>query len=111
MRSACPTLSRQLQTIVAELQEHPSRLRYLALQGIDFSESCAVCRELTDGSPRAWWHTDESQGRDRGSAYAPDFPGCVAAADTLEETEELIRGAIEFHIRGMREDGMEYRNL
>ncbi len=41
------------------------------------------------------------------SAYVPDLPGCVAAADTLKETEQLIREAIEIHIRGMREDGME----
>lgn len=41
------------------------------------------------------------------SAYVPDLPGCVAAADTLEETEQLIREAIEVHIRGMREDGLE----
>ena len=41
------------------------------------------------------------------SAYVPDLPGCVAAADTIEETEKLIRGAIEFHIRGMIEDGIE----
>jgi predicted RNase H-like HicB family nuclease len=39
------------------------------------------------------------------SAYVPDLPGCVAAADTLQETEQLIRKAIEIHIRGMREDG------
>ena len=24
------------------------------------------------------------------SAYVPDLPGCVAAGDTLEETEELL---------------------
>ena len=24
-------------------------------------------------------------------AYAPDLPGCIAAADTLEETEALMR--------------------
>ena len=41
------------------------------------------------------------------SAYVPDLPGCVAAADTLEEIEKLIRDAIEFHIRGMIEDGFE----
>lgn len=40
------------------------------------------------------------------SAYVPDLPGCVAAADTVEETEQLIRGAIELHIKGMREDGI-----
>jgi predicted RNase H-like HicB family nuclease len=39
------------------------------------------------------------------SAYVPDLPGCVAAAKTAEETEELIRGAIKLHLEGMREDG------
>ena len=46
-------------------------------------------------------------GENNFSAYAPDLPGCVAAADTLEETEQLIREAIEIHIRGMREDGLD----
>jgi predicted RNase H-like HicB family nuclease len=36
------------------------------------------------------------------SAYVPDLPGCVAAASTLEETRQLIKEAIEFHIEGMR---------
>lgn len=40
------------------------------------------------------------------SAYVPDLPGCVAAGDTVEETERLLREAIEIHIRGMREDGL-----
>jgi predicted RNase H-like HicB family nuclease len=39
------------------------------------------------------------------SAYVPDLPGCVAAASTLEETRELIKKAIEFHIEGMRMNG------
>jgi predicted RNase H-like HicB family nuclease len=39
------------------------------------------------------------------SAYVPDLPGCVAAASTLEETRQLIREAIEFHIEGMRLHG------
>ena len=39
------------------------------------------------------------------SAYVPDLPGCVAAGETLEETAELMRGAIEMHLAGMREDG------
>jgi predicted RNase H-like HicB family nuclease len=38
-------------------------------------------------------------------AYVPDLPGCVAVGDTLEETQRLIREAIELHLRGMREDG------
>lgn len=40
------------------------------------------------------------------AAYVPDLPGCVATGETVEETEQQIREAIEFHIRGMREDGL-----
>jgi predicted RNase H-like HicB family nuclease len=39
------------------------------------------------------------------SAYVPDLPGCVAAAGSFHETEQLIKEAIEFHIESMREDG------
>jgi predicted RNase H-like HicB family nuclease len=39
------------------------------------------------------------------SAYVPDLPGCIAAAGSLVETESLMRGAIELHLAGMREDG------
>ena len=39
------------------------------------------------------------------SAYVPDLPGCIAAADTREETKTLITEAIEFHLEGMCEDG------
>lgn len=39
------------------------------------------------------------------SAYAPDLPGCIAAGSTLQETEELMRGAIEVHLESLREDG------
>lgn len=37
------------------------------------------------------------------SAYVPDLPGCVAAGDTLEETEQLIKEAIELYIEALRE--------
>jgi predicted RNase H-like HicB family nuclease len=40
------------------------------------------------------------------SAYAPDLPGCVAAGDSKKEVSALIREAIEFHIEGLREDGV-----
>ena len=39
------------------------------------------------------------------SAYAPDFPGCVAAADTEAETVELMKEALALHIEDMRERG------
>jgi predicted RNase H-like HicB family nuclease len=37
----------------------------------------------------------------------PDLPGCVATGDTLQDVEAEIRAAIEFHLEGMREDGLE----
>ena len=40
------------------------------------------------------------------SAYVPDLPGCVATGATVEEVEGQIREAIEFHLQGMREDGV-----
>ena len=38
-------------------------------------------------------------------AYVPDLPGCVAVAETREETEKLIRDAIKLHIMDLRESG------
>jgi predicted RNase H-like HicB family nuclease len=32
-------------------------------------------------------------------AYAPDLPGLGVAGTTLEEVKELIREAVEFHLR------------
>jgi predicted RNase H-like HicB family nuclease len=40
------------------------------------------------------------------SAYVPDLPSLIATADSLEETKRLIQEAIEFHLEGMREDGL-----
>jgi predicted RNase H-like HicB family nuclease len=40
------------------------------------------------------------------SAYVPDLPGCVATGATVDQVEAEIREAIEFHIEGMREDGL-----
>ena len=39
------------------------------------------------------------------SAHLPDLPGCIAAADTFEETKQLIEEAANFHAEGMIEDG------
>ena len=40
------------------------------------------------------------------SAYVPDLPGCLSVGETLEEVKAEIREAIEFHLEGMREDGL-----
>ena len=41
------------------------------------------------------------------SAYSPDLPGCVSTGQTREEVERNMREAIEFHLEGMRLDGLE----
>lgn len=40
------------------------------------------------------------------SAYVPDLQGCVATGSTIEEVEREIREAIEFHLEGLKEDGL-----
>jgi predicted RNase H-like HicB family nuclease len=39
------------------------------------------------------------------SAYVPDLPGLAAVGSTYEETEQLMREALEIHLASMREDG------
>lgn len=39
-------------------------------------------------------------------AHVPDLPGCIAVGETREEVLTLIHEAIEFHIEGLKEDGM-----
>jgi len=38
-------------------------------------------------------------------AYAPDLPGVVAAGDTVEETEQLMREAIALYLEELRAAG------
>src|SRR5712691_8017599 len=45
------------------------------------------------------------------SAYVPDLPGCVATGVTMEETEQLIREAIELHLTELREDGLPINSV
>lgn len=40
------------------------------------------------------------------SAYAPDLPGCIATGSSVKEAEQEIQTAIQFHIEGLREDGL-----
>jgi predicted RNase H-like HicB family nuclease len=39
-------------------------------------------------------------------AWVPDLPGCISTGQTIEETKRNIQEAIEFHLEGMREDGL-----
>ncbi len=39
-------------------------------------------------------------------AHVPDLPGCVAVGETRDEVLQLIQEAIEFHIEGLKEQGL-----
>ncbi len=39
-------------------------------------------------------------------AYVPDLPGVIAVGDSRDEVERLIQEAVEFHLEGMREEGI-----
>ena len=36
------------------------------------------------------------------AAYVPDLPGCIATGASVQETESLIREAIQFHLEGLK---------
>ena len=40
------------------------------------------------------------------SAYSPDPAGCVSAGRMREEVEKNMQEAIEFHLEGLRLDGL-----
>lgn len=40
------------------------------------------------------------------SAYSPDLYGCVAAADTRDETITLMQEAIAIHLEGLAAEGL-----
>jgi predicted RNase H-like HicB family nuclease len=39
-------------------------------------------------------------------AYIPDLPGVITIGDSREEVERLMREAVEFHLEGLREEGL-----
>ena len=39
-------------------------------------------------------------------AHVPDLPGCIAIGETRDEVLRLMREAIDFHIEGLRGDGL-----
>jgi len=39
-------------------------------------------------------------------AHVPDLPGCIAVGETRDEVLQLIREAMDFHIEGLRQDGL-----
>jgi predicted RNase H-like HicB family nuclease len=41
------------------------------------------------------------------SAYSPDVLGCISTGATLEEVNQNMQEALEFHIDGLIEEGLE----
>ena len=41
------------------------------------------------------------------SAYVPDLLGCITVGGTREETTTYMKGAVQLHLEGLREDGLE----
>jgi predicted RNase H-like HicB family nuclease len=41
------------------------------------------------------------------SAYSPDVPGCVAAADTVEEVLDLMQEGLQYHLEELARQGEE----
>jgi predicted RNase H-like HicB family nuclease len=40
------------------------------------------------------------------AAYVPDLPGVITTGRSKEETQKLIREAIQFHLEGLKEDNL-----
>jgi len=60
----------------------------------------------TDGeSVRREYTVLYEQGSSSWAASVPDLPGCFAVGKTFEETETLIREAMELHIEQLSADG------
>lgn len=41
------------------------------------------------------------------SAFSPDLPGCIATGATRPEVEAAMASALEFHLEGLRIEGLE----
>lgn len=46
------------------------------------------------------------QGETSFGAYVPDLPGCIAVGETRDEVVEIIHEVIEFHLEGIKMDGL-----
>lgn len=46
------------------------------------------------------------QGPTSWGAYVPDLPGVISVGHSRQEVEQLIEEAIEFHLEGLRDEGL-----
>ncbi len=49
---------------------------------------------IVEKGPKSW------------GAYVPDLPGCAAAGESRDEAVRLIREAVEFHLEGLKTEGI-----
>ncbi len=49
---------------------------------------------------------EKEKGSQNYSAYLPDVPGCITTGRTIDEVKHNMREALEFHLEGLREDGL-----
>jgi len=40
------------------------------------------------------------------SAFSPDLDGCIATGKTRKDVESSMKESMQFHLEGMKEDGM-----
>ncbi len=45
------------------------------------------------------------EGEENIGVQFPDFPGCITVGRDLEDARKQAQGALQFHIKGMKEDG------
>lgn len=60
------------------------------------------CRPKRQGAQELTYTVIYERGPESWGAYVPDLPGVIAAAETRDEVEALIREAVEFHIDGLQ---------
>ena len=46
------------------------------------------------------------EGPESWGAYVPDLPGVFSVGDSRTEVEHLIREAMEFHLEGLKSEGL-----
>ncbi len=89
---------------------YPETVRWAAVRGSSwYSELSTQAGGPEEGEVRMAmirYMVVIERGETSWGAHVPDLPGCVAVGETREEVRRLIREAIEFHIDGLREEGL-----
>lgn len=63
--------------------------------------------EVLRGDADPWYAVVIEQGENGYLASVPDLPGCIAAADTEEAVEDLIREVLASHLKALRGEGID----